>query len=159
MSVNRQNIQWKLTLRLDSNFYEGLSPSTWVVGMKGGVQMITGCMICSLKHLLWEFNSAGIKCLNIFREMSDVLSAHTYSLRRPLFHWRAATLAQLMCCSPRWVNWRTSWRTWSGRWLTSSWLRTFIVCVSFKHIFLSTTGHDYSRAVTVKDQGVTAGED
>ena len=27
----------------------------------------------------------------------------------------------------------------------------------FKHIFLCTTGHNYSRAVTVKDQGVTAG--
>ena len=30
-------------------------------------------------------------------------------------------------------------------------------CISFKPIFLCTTGHGYSRAVTVKDQGVRAG--
>ena len=37
--------------------------------------------------------------------------------------------------------------------------RTLIVCISFKHIFFCTTGHDYSRSVTIKDQGVTAGGD
>ena len=31
--------------------------------------------------------------------------------------------------------------------------------ISFKPIFLCTTGHGYSRAVTVKDQGVTAGRE
>ena len=36
-------------------------------------------------------------------------------------------------------------------------LHTFIVCISFRHIFLCTTGHGYSRAVTIKDQRVTAG--
>ena len=35
--------------------------------------------------------------------------------------------------------------------------RAFIVCISFEHMFLCTTGHNYSRAVTVKDQGVTVG--
>ena len=34
---------------------------------------------------------------------------------------------------------------------------TFIVCISFQHIFLGTTEHDYSRAVTVEDQRVRAG--
>ena len=35
--------------------------------------------------------------------------------------------------------------------------KTFLVCISLMHIFLCTTGHNYSRAVTIKDQGVTAG--
>ena len=35
--------------------------------------------------------------------------------------------------------------------------KTFLVCISLKHIFLCTTGHNYSRAVTIKDQGVRAG--
>ena len=38
-------------------------------------------------------------------------------------------------------------------------LGTFIVCILFDHISLCTTGHGYSRAVTVMDQGVTAGEE
>ena len=74
--------------------------------MKRSVHMFT-FVICSLKQLLWEFNSAGIKCLNMFSEISDALSAHMYSLRRQSFHQRAAMLAQLMSCSLRWLNWRT----------------------------------------------------
>ena len=115
---NRQNIVKVATCKLRSVTFHVIGG--FIQAWKEVTQ--DHMLICSFETVvLWEFNSAVIRCLSMISEISDALSAPMYSLRRQSFHWRTVRSVQLISCSPRWVNWRMRWRTWSRRCPTSTW--------------------------------------